>query len=70
MPSAEKVLTLCSKDLISSEAKYHKLCYRNENFLINSHLTKNQDKVIFKVMLNMLLSLWKVTDSPLENQTT
>ena len=29
MPSAEKVLTLCSKDLISSEAKYHKSCYKH-----------------------------------------
>ena len=45
---------------------------KNENFLINSYLIINQDKVILQsqIMLNMLFSLWKVADSPLENQTT
>ena len=35
---ANKILVICSKDLISSEAKYHASCYRNFSRVSNERV--------------------------------
>ena len=60
--AANRVLTICTKDLISSEAKYHGSCYRNfvrvtyematEGTLTISESSKDDLNLIFEPVIN------------------